>query len=247
MNTTNRTILITGATRGIGFELLRAFYSRKNKIIAIAKNQDNLNKLSSMFKDVITYNCELSDQQSRTELINIIKNEHPDIDTIVNNAGVQNNFYDNRFGDLSTEWSLLSDEILINFYAPVEFTYKLIPLLMNHEEPSIINISSALAFVPKKSAPVYCGTKAAIHIFTKSLRYQYENTKLKIFEVIPPLVDTDMSKNRSTNKISAIEVAHQCLEGFRKNQYEINIGKTKLLRFLQRLSPATAEKIIKNN
>ena len=93
-------------------------------------------------------------------------------------------------------------------------------------------------------APVYCGTKAGIHIFAKALRYQL--VKVKVFEIIPPLVDTNMTKGRGNGKIIAEQLVDEFIKSFEKNNYEINIGKVKLLKFINRIFPSLAEKIMKN-
>lgn len=119
----------------------------------------------------------------------------------------------------------------------------LIPILQKNEHPAIVNVSSGLAFVPKASAPVYCASKAAIHIFTKSLRYQLP--QFKVFEIIPPLVDTEMTKGRGKGKITPQQLVNEFIRSFEKDRWEINIHKVKLLRLIQRVSPALADRIMK--
>jgi len=247
MDTKGNTILITGATRGIGLELLSKFYAEKNKIIAVARNDEGLEKLRTQFKNIDTIQCDLSKDKSINDLIEKVKIDHPDLNTLINNAGIQVNFYDHKFGEKQESWKKLADEIQINYTAPVQLTYRLIPILKRNRNASIVNVSSGLAFAPKKSAPVYCGTKAGIHIFTKALRYQYENSNLKIFEIIPPLVETEMTKGRGKNKLTPVELVEEFFNAFRKDRYEVNIGKTKLLRIIQRISPRIADNILKNN
>jgi len=160
---------------------------------------------------------------------------------------VQVNFYDSKFGEEQESLKKIKDEIQINLTAPIELTYRLIPIINQNENASIINVSSGLAFAPKKSAPVYCTTKAGIHIFSKALRYQYENSNLKIFEIIPPLVETDMTKGRGTGKLTPNQLVKEFIRAFKKDKFEVNIGKTKLLRFIKRISPKIADNILKNN
>ncbi|MBW2633530.1 MAG: SDR family NAD(P)-dependent oxidoreductase [Deltaproteobacteria bacterium] len=78
------------------------------------------------------------------------------------------------------------------------------PILNKATEAAIINVSSFLGIVPKKSAPGYCATKAALHAFSKSLRYQLENSSIKVFEIITPLVDTDMTRGRPSIPLSGV-------------------------------------------
>ena len=129
----------------------------------------------------------------------------------------------------------------------IPFRFKLItlllPVLNAHSNAAIVNVSSGLGLVPKMSAPVYCGTKAGIHIFTKSLRYQLD--KIKVFEVLPPLVATDMTAGRGKGKISPEQLVDEFIRGFAKDKLEMNIGKVKLLKRINRLVPRLAEKIMK--
>jgi len=240
-------IIITGATRGIGLAMLDKFHQLDNQIIAVARNQKALIELSNNYEGITTIQCDLSKQDSIDELVKEIINQHKDVNTLINNAGVQVNFYDFKFGDESDSLIKIKDEIQINLTAPIELAYMLIPIIIKNENASIINVSSGLAFSPKKSAPVYCGTKAGIHIFSKALRYQYENSNLKIFEIIPPLVETDMTKGRGKGKLTPSQLVEEFLKAYRKDKYEVNIGKTKLLRFIKRISPKIADNILKNN
>ena len=247
MNLQGNKILITGATRGIGLALVKKFHELGNQIVAVARNQSALLDLAKKYEGIITLSCDLSDEKSLEMLIQEIKTNHSGINTLVNNAGIQVNFYDTRFGEEPDTLEQIKNEIQINLTTPITLVHELLPLLLKQDNASIINISSGLAFAPKKSAPVYCGTKAGLHIFSKALRYHYENTGLKVFEIIPPLVDTDMTKGRGSGKISAAQLVNEFIKAYEKNRFEVNIGKTKLLRFIQRISPRLADNILKNN
>src|SRR5690606_1082134 len=134
-------------------------------------------------------------------------------------------------------------EISTNLTAPLKLIASLLPLLQINPDSAIVNISSGLAIVPKARSAVYCGTKAAIHIFSKSLRYQLD--KIKVFEIIPPLVDTEMTKGRGKGKISPQRLVDEFIQAFKKNRYEVNIHKVKLLRIINRISPKIADRIMK--
>lgn len=109
----------------------------------------------------------------------------------------------------------------------------------------LITVSSALALAPKESAPIFCATKAALHSFSKSLRYQLENTGVRVFEIIPPMVDTEMTRGRDADKITPEELAEETLEAIQKNRYEIRIAKTKMLHLLHRIFPAYVERMMR--
>ena len=247
MNVSGNKILITGATRGIGLALTDALYKLDNEIIAVARNEERLMKLKKQYPDITTLSCDLTDESSIDAMVCTVKKGHSDLNMLINNAGVQVNFYGSLFGEDVEKLNPVKKEIQVNYASVVELTFRFIPILLQHSSAAIVNVSSGLAFAPKKSAPVYCGTKAAIHIFTKALRYQYENTSLKVFEMIPPLVDTDMTNGRGKDKISPEQLVKQFLRSLKSDNYEINIGKTKLLRLIKRIAPKVADGILKNN
>ncbi len=243
MELNKHVILITGGTSGIGLELVKRFYKLDNQLIVVSSNGKKLEELQQKFPGIITKICHLGKREEVQHLVEDCLQHHPDIDMLVNNAGVQYNY------DFKTEKKAqekIEQEIEINLISPLLLTYGLLPLLLNKSTAALINVSSALALTPKKSAPVYCATKAGIHIGTKALRYQLENTSVKVFEIIPPLVDTPMTFGREAAKISPQKLVKEFIEDFKDNVFESNIGKTKMLRLIQRISPVMADRILKN-
>lgn len=140
----------------------------------------------------------------------------------------------------------IEEEVNINLLAHLKLTDRFLPILMGRPSAAIVNVTSALALLPKQSAPIYCATKAAMHNFTKALRYQFEDTTVKVFEIILALVDTEMTKGRGKGKITPEALAAEALRGLESNQYEIRIEKTKILFALNRFLPSVAERIIRN-
>lgn len=243
MKITDNTILITGGTAGIGREFVDQFYNLNNKIIVASRNTENLKELKNEYPKIEIITCNLSKLEDVKSLIRNCLENHEEINVIVNNAGVQfNNLWiENRNG-----FDQIAEETTINFISPMQIIHGLTPLLIDKKESAIINISSAVAFAPKMSAPIYCGTKAAIHASTKALRYQFEKTPVKVFEIIPPLVDTNMTRNRGTGKMSPEQLVKKVLAKLRKDKYEISIGKARLLRLIQRFYPKGADNLLKN-
>ncbi|MFY7900085.1 MAG: SDR family oxidoreductase [Chitinophagaceae bacterium] len=243
MITHNNVILITGGTAGIGLELVKQFYLLENKIIVASRNQTNLMELKKVFPALETLVCNLSDDASVKRLINTCIQEYSNINILINNAGVQYNY---TWLEEKEGYAKIDEEIRINFISPMQIIHGFLPILISKQNAAIINVSSGLAFAPKKSAPIYCATKAAMHNATKALRYQLENSPIKVFEIIPPLVDTAMTKGRGKGKISPKELVDEFMINFKKDVFESNIGKTKLLRLIQRISPKLADGILKN-
>ncbi|MOA50814.1 putative oxidoreductase [compost metagenome] len=104
-----------------------------------------------------------------------------------------------------------------------------------------------MAFAPKQSAPVYCATKSALHTATQALRYQLESTPIKVFEIIPALVETPMTAGRGKGKISPKQLVDEFMKNYKDDKFEINIGKVKLLRLIKRISPKLADRMLKNS
>lgn len=239
MQLQNNKILITGATAGIGEALAVKFLQLNNYVIAVGRNNEKLKDLSQLHKKVIPYQCDLTNQKSINGLANFIRKEHKDLNILVNNAGIQHNY---RFEENPPSMEKIEQEVRVNFLAPLKLITLLLPTLQKNPNAAIVNVSSGLAIVPKPQAPVYCGTKAGIHIFSKSLRFQLEN--VKVFEIIPPMVDTAMTRGRGQGKITPERLAEEFIKQFKKNNYEINIHKVKLLRILNRISPSLAKRIM---
>lgn len=241
MRLSKNKILITGATAGIGRELALKFLELDNQIIAVGRDSKKLEELSSTNNRIIPYKCDLAHQTELDRLAVFIEQEHPDTNILMNNAGIQYNY---NFSDEIHLLARIEHEINVNLVAPVKLIALLLPVLQLNDNAAIVNVSSGLGLVPKMQAPVYCGTKAGIHIFSKALRYQLE--KVKVFEVIPPLTDTGMTEGRGKNKISPRELVNEFVVAFENGQYEVSIGKVKWLKLLNRISPSIAEKILKN-
>ena len=240
MKLENNKILITGATSGIGKALTERFCKLNNTIIAVGRNKIRLEELKKFDARITSFKCDINNLQEFNQLIAFIRKEHSDLNILINNAGIQ--YHQNLFEKTYT-YHEIEHEISTNFIAPVKFIKALLPVLQNNDNAAIVNVSSGLAIVPKTKSAVYCGTKAAIHIFSKSLRYQL-NT-VKVFEIIPPLVATEMTKGRGKGKITPQQLVDEFIKAFSKNKYEVNIYKVKLLRIINRISPKIADYIMK--
>jgi uncharacterized oxidoreductase len=240
MKINGNTILITGGATGIGFALAQAFVREDNEVIICGRREQKLKEAKSKLPEIHTRVCDLSKEKEREALYNWVKSNFKDINILVNNAGIQ------RMVDFKKGVSELSageDEIEINLKAYIYLSAYFIPDLMKQKESAIINVSSGLGFVPIAIMPVYCATKAAIHSFSLSLRHQLRDTSIKLFEVIPPTVDTELDKGArdrrgQTDKgIPPSEVAKATLKALEKDEYEIAIGMAQNLLMGARNNP----------
>ncbi len=246
MRLNGHTILITGGTSGIGLALAERFLAHGNDLIIVGRDSQKLDNLRGKYPAIVVYQCDISRNDEREKLVAVVREKHPKLNMLINNAGIQ---YQYSFPEGAATEGCIREEIETNFLAPIDLCAKLLPVLQQHPEAAIINVSSGLGLVPKRSAPVYCGTKAGLHIFSKALRYQLEHSSVKVFEIIPPLVDTAMTAGHGQNrkKISAERLADEFIYCFVRDKYEVPIGKIRLLQWMQRFLPYVAERIMKNN
>lgn len=235
MQTTRNTVLITGGTGGIGLALAKQFLAAQNTVIITGRSAAKLAAVRDRLPAVTT---ELADMTDRRALERLAYT-HGDVNILINNAAVQHNY---DLADPTIPLEQISLELDTNLVGPLVLTKLFLPQLMRKSAAAIVNISSGLAIVPKQSAPVYCGSKAALHIFTQALRWQLEGSNVKVFEVIPPLVDTAMTGGRGSGKITPEALAKEFWTNFARDHYEMRIGKTKLLFALHRLMPRVAER-----
>ena len=199
MNLTSNTILITGGAAGIGFELAKQLAERGNRVIICGRNEEALLKSQTLVPTLITRVCDITEDASRQDMVSWLNTRYPELNMVINNAGVQ---YRRTFGE-NNALKNLEQEISTNFTSPVRLIEELMPLLRKQQRAAIINVSSALAFVPKADVPIYCATKAALHSFTLSLRHQLRATNIKVVEMAPPIVDTNLGGgNRSEGATS---------------------------------------------
>jgi uncharacterized oxidoreductase len=240
VETKNNTILITGGATGIGFSLAETLVSAGNKVIICGRREGKLKEAKDKLPQIQAKVCDVSKEKERESLFNWVKDNFRDLNVLINNAGIQ------RMVNLKKgTQDLFSDEneVETNLIAPIHLSAYFIPLLLKKKESAIINVSSGLGFVPIASMPVYCATKAAIHSFTVSLRYQLRDTSIKVFEIVPPAVDTELGKgtteegDQEYRGIPPSEVAKAALTAMANNEYEIVVGEAKGLVMGARTNP----------
>jgi uncharacterized oxidoreductase len=232
MKTTGNTILITGGTSGIGLGFAEEFLKLGNKVIICGRREQRLKQVKEKHPEMIIRVCDVSDIKQREELSQWVIKEHPDTNILMNNAGIQllSNIKD------PADLGKVRQEVETNFIAPIHLTSLFIKHLASKPSSVIINISSGLAFAPLAFMPVYCATKAAIHSLTLSLRHQLKDTSIKVFEIIPPAVDTELGGDRradpsqSHGGMSVSEFIAEAMTALKKDVVEAAIGQSVGLR-----------------
>jgi short-subunit dehydrogenase involved in D-alanine esterification of teichoic acids len=238
MVTCGNVVLITGGGSGIGLAIAKKFQQAGNRVIITGRNKEKLISVKEHFQEI---DIEVADIAREADISRLAEN-HSDVNILVNNAGVQYNY---NLLEEPDAYRLIREEFDINLIAPALLIQRFLPILLRKNESAIINVTSGLAFVPKESAPVYCAGKAGLHIFSKSLRYQLESSSIKLFEIIPSLVDTSMTEGRGKGKISPDQLTDEFWKNFKKDNFEILVGKVKLLYWLNRILPKVAERIMR--
>ncbi|CAM5220143.1 NADP-dependent 3-hydroxy acid dehydrogenase YdfG [Ureibacillus acetophenoni] len=191
MKLTGNTIFITGGAFGIGFAFAERFLKLGNKVIVCGRNMEKLQKAKAQYPELIVRECDITNESARIEMFDWLISEHPDINVLVNNAGIQQR-YKILKANAKEDWSYYKKEIDANIEAPFHFSMLFAPYFATKEYAAILNLSSGLAFTPMAIAPIYSATKAAVHSFTMSLRHQLENTSVEVIEIAPPAVNTDL-------------------------------------------------------
>lgn len=231
MQTTGNTILITGGTSGIGLAFAEGFLRSRNKVIICGRRQNRLKEIAQKNPEIVTYVSDVADSKDREELAKQVISNYPDVNVLINNAGVQ------LLTDLTKPVDLdrVNSEVETNLIAPIHLSSLFAQHLSTKKEAAIINISSGLAFVPLSFMPVYCATKAAIHSLTLSLRHQLKNTSIKVFELVPPSVDTELGSDRREDKtqshggLPVNEFIEEAMEAIKNDVLEAPIAGAKNL------------------
>jgi len=191
MKLSNNTILITGGSTGIGFAFAERFVKAGNIVIVTGRREHVLQSAKEKIPGLITRVSDLDIESERAALFDWVTANYPDVNVLVNNAGIQQRF-DVLKTDAKNDWGYFNKEITTNIEAPFHLAMLFAPFFATKDDAAIINVTSGLAFTPFAIAPIYSATKAALHSFTMSLRQQLSETSVEVIEVAPPAVNTDL-------------------------------------------------------
>jgi uncharacterized oxidoreductase len=238
MKTTNNTVLITGGSAGIGLEIARLLHESGNQVIITGRSKTRLQQALLQLPGATGIVSDVSDESDVNKLVEQLKNEFPTLNIIVNNAGRALLY---RLTDENVDAAEKAlDEMITNYISIIRLNEKVLPLLKQQEEAAIVNVSSIVAFVPGSLA-TYSASKAALHSYTQSLRLALENSAVKVFELMPPLVDTEFSGPiGGASGIHPSLVAADLLDALAHDRFEIHVGKTAELYRLYLSSPEEA-------
>jgi len=188
MDLRGRTVLVTGGSSGIGLALAERFVAAGSSVVVSGRRESLLDDVRRKLPSVTTFVSDAGSPQDRERLAAEIVQRFPTLDVLVNNAGIQRKL-DLRVAE---DWALTRAEIAINLEGPIHLASLLLAHFLTRPSAAILNVSSGLAFAPIAAVPVYCATKAALHSFTQSLRHQLRDTPVRVVEIIPPAVKSNL-------------------------------------------------------
>jgi len=226
------TILVTGGTSGIGRGLAVALHRAGHQVITCGRRTDRLAELRDAYPDIVTRGCDLADAGQRAELAAWVVADHPELNVLVNNAGLQLPFDATRPADPAT----VRDELEINLVAPLHLTTLLVGHLAGRPGATVVNISSGLAFAPLAEVGLYSATKAALHSLTLTLRHQYRPLGVRVVEVAPPAVDSELGSarrndpDRSHGGMPVDAFVAEAMAGLASDQDEVMVGGAARMR-----------------
>ena len=232
MHLDGNTIFITGATSGIGRGLAEAFHARGNQVIVTGRREERLREICLAHPGMRYFRLDVTDPAAVRDVASRAIAEFPEINWVINNAGMQArlNFADRSA--LDDEQALLA-EINTNLLGVIRVASAFLPHLSTRPGATLVNVSSGLAFVPVARFPVYCATKAAVHSWTLSLRHQLRNSGVKVIELIPPYVATELGGPGKAVLSFAMPLntfIAETMKEFESGAEELAIGGAKNLR-----------------
>ncbi len=238
MDFTNKRILITGGGSGIGRALAVELWKKEARVAICGRHREKLDQVAAKYPGIVGVKADVTKDEDIQLLFENLREVLGGIDILINNAGRMVQF-DVREGIPDS----IDSEVALNLTAPMRLIRACLPELISRPDAAIINVSSGYALWPSKSAPVYSATKAALHSFTKSLRWQLEGTSVKVIELIPPLVATEsatMSGGMTPDNFARL-VVHKMERG----EQEILVSEVRLLELGRRVWPGLIDRVMK--
>ncbi len=244
MKLSNSTILITGGTSGIGLEFVSQLNKLGAKIIVTGRNLELLNDTKKWFPEIHVFQSDVSNTEDIKKLYNKVTKQFPELNILINCAGIMRQI---DLLDNALEIENVTQEIDTNLSGSIQMVHQFLPHLMKQKSAAIINVSSAIAFMSYSIAPIYSASKAGVHSYTKALRLQLSKTNVKVFEVIPPGVKTNLQHGWDVpppegRMMEADKMVAEAIKDILKDKLEIKPGLASIVKILSRIAPNYIEK-----
>lgn len=245
MDLKSSTILITGGSSGIGLEMVKQLTEEGATIIITGRNPDALNKAKAQYPKVHTFQSDVSKPGDIRQLYKDVTEQFPALNIIVNNAGAMR-LIDLQDGSMDLE--NITREININLTGTVQMVHQFLPHLLQKTTSAIVNVSSGIAFLPYSVAPVYSASKAGVRAYTQALRLQLQDTNVKVFEMIPPGVNTNLQNEwviqpKPSQMMDVDKMVHVVVRSLKKDKLEMKPFLINILKALSRIAPGMLMKL----
>ena len=240
MKQSKQIVLITGGSSGIGLAIAQKFLAHENTVIITGRNLAKLEKVKQENPKIHIYQNDVTDDAEVRMLAADIQKKFNGLDVLINNAGIMNLV---DAGNESNDLQKQMQEIEINYNSPIRLLHYFLPQLKNSKNAVLVNVSSGLAYVTFSQAPVYSGTKSALHFWTQAIRPQLKPHNIKVIELLPPVVDTplahgaDIAEDDNLKPMPPEKLAAIFWKDFINGKEEITPGISKQLKLLSRLAP----------
>ncbi len=238
MKFSGNTVLITGGSSGIGLELSKQLIAKNNNVIICGRSLDKLKEAYEQHPQLEIYQCDISNNEECLKLTTWIKDRHPNLNVLINNAAIVNKILFLQEIDAT---ALAKEEIATNFLAPLQLIQELYSTIDSNQNGKIINVTTGLIYAPRADYPFYNATKSALHSFTQVFRKQTENQSTKVIEIMFPAVKTPWHKDTPPKiAITSKEAVDLMITGIEKGKSEIRVAGVELLYKLSRIAPRFA-------
>lgn len=241
-------ILVTGGSSGIGLALAKKLISENNMVAITGRSVGRLEKAKREVPGLIAIQADVTIEEGRHLLVEEVDKQLGGLSFLVNSAGALEYSY---FGKDPQFYSRIRYEMEVNYFAPIRLIELFMPLLSNNKAAGILTISSGGAYVPVGITAGYSASKSAIHMFLRALRYQFQHSDryshIGLFEASPPPIATDMAseweETAMMKKMKPDDFADRVVKGIRNDEYIMNIGITRMVYWLSRITPRFLEKM----
>ncbi|WP_429232365.1 SDR family oxidoreductase [Inquilinus ginsengisoli] len=224
---TGNTIFITGGTSGIGRGLAEAFHRLGNKVIIAGRRKALLDEVATANPGIEGIELDIADPADVARVAAKLISDHPALNVLINNAGIMP--FDDASG--SIDEAVMRQLIDTNLVGPILMTSALIEHLKSQSRATIIHNTSVLAFVPLAATAIYSATKAALHSYALSQRFKLRNTTVRVQEIAPPWVDTDLIKKSGDPRAMPLDAfITETMKGLETDSEEVFVEAIRVLR-----------------
>lgn len=233
MDLKGKHVLVTGGNAGIGLAITRALVAAGAGVIVVGRNRERLEEIRAGSERVSVLQADLTSPAGRDQVVAHVHGGARPLDILVNNAGTMQYFDIDRHDAMTR----IEAELALDLHAPIYLATALLPLLKARPEAAIVNVTTGLIYAPFGATPGYSAAKAGLHAFTRSLRWQVRASGVRVVELMPPAVDTELTRRYAGSKIRPDKVAQALLGALRDGTDEVRPGQTKALYAMSRVAP----------